>query len=279
MKSKTHTVVSTNLVRLFLAFFAVLISICMSTTSVHAITRGYSTDDMALKPGSVVSLSSDNPSDDSKVERASRETARRVIGVATTVSDSLVTIASGSQGVFVETDGEVVAFASNLNGDIKQGDLLSVSPLRGVLMKHVPGEVAVAIALEDFSREDAEAYSVDNGDDGTTETLVDKIRINLDQKAAANQIAESDSSLAKLGRAVVGKDVGEIRVIIALIIFFIVLIAEGGIIYGAVSSAITSLGRNPLARNIIKQELVRVLFVAIVVLSVGLGAIYAVLWI
>ena len=85
--------------------------------------------------------------------------------------------------------------------------------------------------------------------------------------------------MSKLGKSLVGRDVGEIRVLIALLVFMIVLIAEGGIIYGAVSSAITALGRNPLARKVIQREMLQVFVVAIIVLVVGLGAMYAILWI
>jgi hypothetical protein len=49
--------------------------------------------------------------------------------------------------------------------------------------------------------------------------------------------------------------------------------------YGAISSAITALGRNPLARSAIRREMIRILFVAIIVFLIGLGAIYGILWV
>lgn len=244
-----------------------------------AIARGYATNDKALRPGLLVALSTDSTPEEPKVERASAEHAERIIGVATTVSESLLTVSGGDEAVYVETEGELAAYVSNVNGDVKQGDLLTISPFKGILMKSSGAQAVVAIALQDFSRDKAETYSIKDNQ-GEAETLVSKIKVNLDQKALSYELAKlSDSSLERLGRSVVGKEVSEIRVVTALIIFFIVLISEGSIIYGAVSSAITSLGRNPMARNIIRRELVRVLLIAFAVLGIGVGAVYAVLWI
>ena len=60
-----------------------------------------------------------------------------------------------------------------------------------------------------------------------------------------------------------------------MIMFVIVLIAEGGIIYGAISGAITAPGRNPFANKIISGELI--ITMALVVLILGLGGVYAIL--
>ena len=100
-------------------------------------------------------------------------------------------------------------------------------------------------------------------------------------------VAESEADLksgkisvsSPIGKGLLGKKVGEIRVVIALILFLIVLIAEGAIIHGAISSAITALGRNPMARKTIIKEMVRVIFVAIIVLVIGLASIYMILWV
>jgi hypothetical protein len=227
----------------------------------------------------MVALSENSTPDNPKVERASRDQAERVIGVATTIDDSLVTIASSQQSVYVETSGEVDAYVVNLDGDVKRGDLLALSPIRGILTKATSYYPVVAIALEDFSREEAITYTIQDGST-TREVLIHRLNVNLDRKAVSGlTLQEKESALARLGRSIIGREVAEIRVVIALVIFFIVLIAEGSIIYGAISSAINSLGRNPLAKTIIKRELIRVLFVALAVLALGVLAIYGILWV
>ncbi len=247
--------------------------------TVWAMARGYASDDQDLQPGMAVALSSDGQADNPKVERATADSESRVIGVAVNPSENFVTTGSGAAQVYVQSDGEVDAYVSDINGIPRRGDLLAVSPLKGVLVV-ADGTMGAVIgsALEDFDDNITSNQSIDKS--GTSVNVrIDKIRVNLDHKSSLVGSTDADSSLERLGRSIVGRDVGEIRVIIALIIFFIVLVAEGGIIYGAVSSAITSLGRNPLARRIIVQELVRVVAIALLVLAIGLAAIYGILWI
>src|SRR5262249_13093503 len=151
--------------------------------------------------------------------------------------------------------------------------LLVISPLKGVLMKAGTSTLPIlAIAAEVPAASQTYTYQ---DKDQTKTADVSRVKVNLDRHGHTGTLA--DSSLSRLGRALAGKEVGEARVIIAMIIFFIVLIAEGAILYGAISSAIGALGRNPLARKIIRAELFRVIVVAGLVLLVGLGAVYGVL--
>ncbi len=260
-----------------LAALAGFVLVLAAQVSVSAIARGYATTDSGLQTGMVAALSVDG-STNSSVERASQESSNRVVGIVTTFDNSLVTVGSGASKVLVENEGQVDAYVSDINGAIKQGDLLVLSPLKGILMKS--GDVpATVIGIAAGTPEKTSPYSYQDGSQAK-ETQIAKIKINLNNQGSANgSVLRSDSALAKLGRYLVGKDVGETRVLIALILFVIVLIAEGSIIYGAISSAVTALGRNPLARKIIQAEMVRVVIVAIGVLLVGLGAVYSILWV
>ena len=254
--------------------------VIVSVGSVLAVAKGYNTEDTNLRAGMVVAINAESTVDNPKVERAYTDNAERTIGVVTSDLSSTVSISSGDKQVLVETDGEIDAYVSDISGEVKQGDLLEVSPLKGILMKSdgIDG-IILGIALEDADLPENESYVRDiNGEDKKT-TVISKIRISLDQKAISTISQKADSSLERLGKSIVGKEVSEIRVAIALVIFVMVLIAEGGIIYGAVSSAITSLGRNPLAKDVIRSEVFRVLLVAIVVLVIGLIAVYMILWV
>lgn len=258
---------------------AILLLLTFAPAYVSAIARGYTSDDAGLQNGMVVALSTKS-NDSDKVERASQENNQRIVGVVTNLDNSLVTVASGSSKVLVESEGQVDAYVNDMNGTVKNGDLLVISPLRGVLMKAGDStSTVVGIAAADFSSAQADTYKVQEGS-GSKDVKIAKIKINLNRSGASNAAASAaNSSLSKLGKAIVGKDVGEIRVLIALVIFFIVLVAEGGILYGAISSAITALGRNPLARKVIRREMIKVVLIAFMVLIVGLAAIYAILWI
>lgn len=254
-----------------------LFAIAQPTTG---ISKGYATDDAGLQPGMVAALSVASTPEQPKVERAALGNDSKIIGVTTTPDDDLVTIASGQESTYVQSTGEVSAYVSDMNGTVKSGDLLTLSPLRGILMRASNATATVVgIALQNFDEGTIETKSIQD-DGGSRDVRIAKISINLDHKAASNQQASTtDSSLERIGEAVVGKEVGEIQVLAAFVIFFLVLVAEGGIIYGAVSSGVTALGRNPMARTIILKEMMRVVAIALTVLLVGLGAIYAILWI
>lgn len=244
--------------------------------SAAAIGTGYETDDKFLVPGMAVALSAESIGNNTKVERASLDSNSKAVGIATTVEDSLVTVGSSRSQIFVETEGEVEAFVADLNGEVKKGDLITLSPLRGILMRATVNDGSiVAIAAEDFNPQEAESYDIKAANQKAT--LVQKLKVNLDYKATAANPNSLDSSLEKLGSSIAGKDVGIIRPIIALIIFILIIITEGSILYAAISSTITSVGRNPLARGLIFKELARVMIVVGLVLVVGLASIYGVL--
>ncbi len=241
-----------------------------------AIGRGYTTDDKGLQTGMVAALSTEGSS---KVERASQTNSQRVVGVVTTFDSSSVTVASGTAKVLVETEGEVDAYIGDMGGSVTQGSLLVLSSVKGVLMKAPTGTAGttIGIAAGDFNTAEHSTYTIDeNGK--PKDVQIYKLKINLNHQGN-NSGSTENSTLSNIGRAIVGKNVGETRVVVALILFTIVLIAEGGIIYGAISASITALGRNPLARKVIRQEMTRVILVALMVLLFGLGAVYGVLWI
>lgn len=263
---------------MMLSICLLLFTLLAVVTTASAIARGYNTTDQGLQTGMVAALSLDTATDPA-VERASQDSTDRVVGIATTFDSSLVTVGSSTSKVLVENEGQVDGYVSDINGIVKKGDLLVLSPLKGILMKELSGTSAkaVAIAADSPGSPTAYTYTVDGK---VINTTIAKIKVNLNHIGVQNNgTTVADSPLARLGRAVVGKEVGEVRVLIAMIIFVIVLIAEGSILYGAISSAVTALGRNPLARKIIRGELFRVVIVAIVVLAVGLGAVYGILWV
>lgn len=242
---------------------------------VAAIARGYTTVDAGLQVGMVASLSKDT-SESTDVERAAQESDEQIVGIVTTVDDSLVTISSGGAKVLVESEGQVEGYVSDINGSVEKGDLLIVSPLKGILMK--AGDLAgTVVGIAADKTDNATAYEYEK--DGQKQTTqISKVIVDLSYKGGSSKVG-SDSSLSRLGRTLVGKPVSDLRVIVSLIIFLVVLMAEGGIIYGAISSSITSLGRNPLAHKVIRSQLIRVGLIAMLVLGVGLGAMYVVLWI
>lgn len=263
------------------ALFLVFMVQFVQSNSANAIARGYTTTDTGLKVGMVAALTSSD-SDESQVERATQENIRQIVGVVTNLDDSLVTVASSNAKVLVDTEGQVKAYVSDMGGPVTKGGLLTISSVKGVLMQ-VPaqsGASIIAIASEPFNAgAESTSYEIDGENDQKQIVKIGKIQVNLNRSGSGGGSSSGDSSLSRLGQALVGKQVSEIRVVIALILFLVVLLVEGAIIYGAISSAITALGRNPLARNTIRREMLKIISVALVVFAIGLAAIYGILWV
>ncbi len=263
----------------FAATGLIVLAVLASAHPASAVAQGYATKDQGLRAGMVAGLSNDSSSGQPLVERASQGKEERIVGVVTTPGNELVTLASGTNNIYVQTAGEVVAFVSDVNGNIKKGDMLTMSPLRGILMKAEDSSAAiVGIALEDLDIDTAEKVTVNGSDQG--KVPVGQISINLASGISSSGVEErSNTTLSALGRTLVGRDVADLRVVAALIIFLIVLVVEGGIIYGAISSSIIALGRNPMAHRIIVREIFKVAAIALTVLILGVLAIYGVLWV
>lgn len=260
-----------------LLFCSVLVAFFALVSTAYAITRGYVTEDAGLKPGMAVRLSDDSAAENPKVERAADSDAGKFVGIAAEPANSELLVASSDQSVFVTSEGEVGAFVSNINGDVKRGDQLSLSPLKGILAKAGPKpKLVLGFALEDFSFDGSEVREIQTSE-GTKTVNIDSLKLSLDPKSVL-AAGQEPSSLEQLGSSIVGEPVSGIRVALALVVFLIVVLAEGTIIYGAVSSAITSLGRNPLAKSAIRRGLSQTMVVSVAVLFVGLGAIYIILW-
>ena len=208
----------------------------------------------------VVALSPGGENGEQKVERATQENTNRVVGIVTTIESSLITLSSGSAKVLVESEGQTEGYVSDIGGEVKKGDDLILSPLKGILMKSDKSAANVVGIAADNPGESSDYKYTENNSEKTTK--ISKIKVNLIRPGGVNaDVAKDKSVLEKLGKTLTGRDISEARVLIALIIFVVVSITEGSIIYGAVSSSITSLG------------------VVILVLLVGLAAVYVMLWI
>lgn len=253
-------------------------SLFLSNAAAEAVARGYVSGDPSLRPGMAVSLiESAAGNAKSTVTGATRDKLDKVVGIATTVDNSLVTVGSSDAQIYVETDGAVDAYVSDVNGLPKKGDQLTISPVKGVLMLSPNASMAVAIAGADLDTATAETYNLEGSSPKTTK--IGLVKVNLDAKGLGRAADNSTSPLASIGRTITGKDVSDVRVLVSLVVFLLVLLSEGSILYGAISSAMKSVGRNPLAKTAITKELVRVALIAVGVLVLGVGAVCALLWI
>ena len=246
-----------------------------------AATQGYTTTDKTIVKGMAVAVSSTQVSNGvdtgTTVEKSNINNASKTLGVVVDPSTDTVAVSTAAGQVYVATTGTASVYVTDLNGTVHKGDLLAPSPLNGVLMRAVDGTRGIlGVAVTDFSSKTAQSVTVEG--DGS-KAKVGLLQINMDTKFTTNSPDAGKSLLQRIGEAIVGHEVSSLQVLVALVILCLLLVVEGGIIYGAVSSSIVSLGRNPLAKGTIMKGLGQITVLVTLILLIGLGAVYLVLWV
>jgi hypothetical protein len=216
-----------------------------------------------------------NPGNSSDVEKAVTGQSGQLIGVV--ASAPLITLGSGTQQAQVVVSGPTPVFVSNINGNIKIGDEIAASPIQGVGMKAInSGEVIGT----------AESNLIDS--QTTTKQIVDKsgktnnikigtveVLVNVAYYVApeSNLDAFVPTFLVNVGSFLAGKSVSPSRVLVAFLSLLVGFVVAGIMLNAGVRSGMISLGRNPLARDILRRSLVDVLLT-----STGLLLITAILF-
>lgn len=247
--------------------------------SVFALTaQGYVSKE-PIKEGLTVALTEEQTSTGTKgVELASEASEARFIGITVKQTDVTATTTTSDSNVFVVTHGEVKATVSDINGKVEAGDNLVLSPLKGVLIKATQEETAaIGVALESQTDENSTTETVNNRGNARYETKLSTILVDVNPKAIA-PTTQRQSFLVLFGSSLTGKDVSAIQVAAAFVIFFLILIIEGSIIYGSIYSSIIALGRNPLSKSAVYKDLVQVTILALAILAAGIVAMYFILW-
>lgn len=272
--------VSKAIAALLLILFSWAFFLLTQAVSATGISQGYSTADNDLRQNMIAALSSESSDDKPVVERANSNNRSKVVGIVTTIDANLLTLTNTEAKVHIATSGEALTYVSDLNGTIKKGDFIAVSPITGVGMKGSEADTfVVGVALEDFNSETAESQQVSTTQGSERTVLINRIKIDVEPRDLGKGAqANSTPVLLLFGQSVTGKSVTQTQVLVALVIFLLLLIVEGSIIYGAIHSTIVSIGRNPLARRALYKQLLQVSWLALLVLVFGAGAIYAILW-
>ena len=113
----------------------------------------YSTKDITLKPGEVVSL---DPTLTAGVKRSSKAYDSKVFGVISTKPAQLIgnTKGEGVTGIPVALSGRVPVKVNTENGPIKPGDLLTPSSVPGVAMKATKPGYIIGRAFNGYSEKE-----------------------------------------------------------------------------------------------------------------------------
>lgn len=252
-----------------------------SAAGAQAVSESY-TADRQLQPGLIVRQVESNSK---KVVPVSGEEAEKAMGVVVAPNEAPISISGdpSKMQVYVATNGNYRVLVSDQNGPIRKNDYIALSSLTGVGMR-AGGDQATIIGKA------ASAYDGKAGVAGTTnvtDSNGQRKTIRLGYVTTGISIARNPlqrstqaslpSFLQKASESIADKPVSAVRVYLSLAVLAVTTVLVGSLLYGAVRTSLTALGRNPLARSAITQSLVRIVLIGLIVLSTGLGAVYLLL--
>lgn len=257
--------------------FIVFVSFVPKAQAITAeLTQSYVTN-TTIQPGALVSLNTD---DSKEIVLANQSNSDKLVGVLIGKQNSAIALNSTTQSVQVATSGRAVALVSNINGDIKAGDTLSLSAITGVAGKVVMGSRIVGVAQADFSA---------SSENTTSRTIQDKFgkqrQIALGSIPVVVGIGSKINPTSTLSRGgflgwfevLAGKTVSNLRLIICALIAIIMLIIMFIIIFSSIQSTIYGVSRNPFAKVSIFEAFAKVIAMTLCVATVAMVLIYVIL--
>jgi hypothetical protein len=213
---------------------------------------------------------------DRTVKLASLSTANRLLGVVD--SNPLVSLSAGGQEEEVEVvlSGTTNVLVSDINGTIKSGDRIAVSPINGVGMKATVDSQTIGTAQGAFKQT---AIRTVNDREGKRRQIhlgyvQSQINIAAYHTPGSNFLPPFVQDAAN---SIAGRPVSLMRVLVCSILLILGFITVVILVYTAVRSAMTSLGRNPLAARSIRRGLYQVGAISLIVVGGTLLASYLIL--
>ena len=265
------------------ALFGGLVVLLFSTSTAHAtpagISQSYSTSSTNIAQGALLSLTSKNGN---SVEPATPGNVNRLVGVA--ADKPLVELSKGdSRSVSVVVSGSTKALVTDLNGTIKTGDKITISPISGIGMKASDATEVIGTAQADFSAVTATTQKVEgqNGNNETVHVGLLPIAVNVAYYSASSSKGALSSFvppfMQSLANSLAGKQVSPLRVLIGTLALLFGFLTVISMLYASIRSGVTSIGRNPLAEKALRKGLVDVVIAAIGLLIVTAVIVYIVL--
>lgn len=260
------------LVSLMFALFSA--GLVQAAESAGSIAQGFKTTETNLTPGALMSLKQD---ESGTVELANTSRVEHLVGVV--ADKSLVEFAGGSSEVKVVTSGVSLALVSDLNGDIQTGDRITAAPIDGIGMKAASSTQVVGVAQADFSSLKTTTHTITDRDGNQQTVKIGQLPIQVD--VAYYAVDDTASFLPpffqNLANTIAGRQVSAIRVIIAALALLLAFVCIAVLLYSAVKSSITSIGRNPLSEVAVRKSLFEVGLTVTGILLLTLITIYLIL--
>lgn len=274
--------------RIIFSLAVVVFAITTAYSSVSAISlgggsvQGYSADS-SLDNGTIVQLAGGKST---SVKPATQSQLQNMFGVTVDRNVLPVTLTNESlkNEVFVAVSGTYNVLVSTQGGSIAVGDFVTLSSVDGVAMKAGTKEKTVfGRAVAPFDGKGVTLGSTtlkDTANNKTTKVFLGSIPVTIDIKRNPNIIStkvDLPSFLERLGQQIADKQVSPVRIYLSMAITAVSIIAAIAMLYSGVRNGVISIGRNPMSKKSIFRALLEVILTSVLILIIGLFAVYLLL--
>lgn len=185
---------------------------------------------------------------------------------------------------YVAISGTYNVLVSDQNGSINKGDYITMSAIDGIgMLADTKQKTVLGRSQATFDGKSASlGQSTLKDKDGKTNQKVAVGLIPVAINITRNPQIESTKVdvpefLEKLGQQIAEKQVSPIRIYLSMAITAASIIIALVMLYSGVRSAIVSIGRNPMSKKSIFRALAEVILTSILILVIGLFAVYLLL--
>ncbi|MFZ1820734.1 MAG: hypothetical protein WAU72_02900 [Acidimicrobiia bacterium] len=267
---------------LIATIFAILLMALVSAPAYgdNTTSQGYKSD-VKLASGTLVSSKAN---DNTYVEPSGVANRKRILGVVVGTNTSTIAFGGGENSAQIVNGGIVPVLVSDLNGQIKVGDPISVSPIGGTAMLADTKGKIIGTADQNFKDIDiVEKTKVEvtdiNGKKKSVNVSLLNVQINIQDWSPTGGVRSNAflDSTRDFVSNIAGKPVSDVQAFSTLIIAILALLISGIMLYSSVSSSVISIGRNPLSKGIVRRNLLYMLGIITMVIIGASGSIYLIL--
>ncbi len=276
-----------KLVRIIVSLVVTVVTATMGVWPVSAASfgtgvQGYAAD-APISNGTIVQLVKNDPT---KVTVATQSNLQNMFGV--TVDRSLLLISSVNDAlqneVFVAVSGTYRVLVNTQNGPITAGDYLTMSSIDGIAMKATTEQSTVfgranagfdgkSLTLGSMPIKDTSGNTVQTVTIGAIPVTIN-VQHNPNVKSTKVDVPQW---LQRLGEQIAEKQVSQIRIYLSMGITGASIITALIMLYAGVRNSVVSVGRNPLSKKSIFRALLQVILTSLLILVIGLFAVYLLL--
>lgn len=244
--------------------------------------QGYAAE-VPIDNGTIVQLTGKNSN---SVKVAKQSESQNMFGVTVDRNKLPFRLSSGNlkNEVYVAVSGTYDVLISTQGGSIAKGDYLALSSISGVAMKAGTDKTTVfgraqagfdgsGVVLGTSTLKDETGNANKTVKLGIIPVTID-IRSNPNDKSTKAKVPEL---LERIGQAIAEKEVSPIRIYLSMGITAISIIAAIIMLYAGIRNGVISIGRNPMSKKSIFRALLEVIISSILILIIGLFAVYLLL--